>query len=365
MIETDIQHLPLEPLYARQVARWQKVNGYRVAGQFSGLKKEYQTLQNSCVLFDRSHTGILRITGDTAKDFLHRMTSAAVNDLQQGEGMKTVITTSEGRFVDWVTLFLFGENDLLMLTAAGSQDKIIEHFRGYIFFKDDVRFDKVGGAWILLQATGPDAFAMCEAVFGVQVGTGSSVYPLFPVSRDDLNGNVAPVEDISQKNVLLLFPAEQADRLWTQIQTAPMDLTMAGWDTYEYARIAAGVPVFPNEVNEKHISPEAHIFKSVDLDGCFAGQEVIARTLNYDKVKQHLCHIQFDSGDGRIEPPADVYQGEQRIGELTSYSETPDGSHAVGLAYIRSRYLEEDMEISIRYEGAEINGHLISQTKAR
>ena len=93
------------------------------------------------------------------------------------------------------------------------------------------------------------------------------------------------------------------------------------------------------------------------------GQEVIARTLNYDKVKQHLCHFLIKEKCD-ISSPVDLKQDGRTVGSLTSAVIDPMQEQIVGLGYVKTKYLKEDGTFEI----ADTNGVtalLIKKTEPR
>ncbi len=364
-IDTDIQHLALEPLYDQYNPTWVEKFGWRLPAEFGGLQQEYQALHTSCVMIDKSYYGRIAITGNTAQDFLHRMTSAPVNNLQPDQGMETVVTTAEGRFIDWVTLYLTGENELFMLTGPSSEDRILNHLGEYIFFKDEVCFEKTGHQWSMLQLSGPGAKDLVNEAFRLTVDSGE-YYLLNTRSLGDTYITGIRIDDITGQDILLVFPNEIGARVWKTLGAAAQSWEPMGYNAYELARMEAGIPSCPNEINERHIPPEAHIHRSVDLDTCFAGQEVIARTINYDKVKQHLYHIEINArADQLLTLPLVIRKDDRKIGEVTSLSWSPMHNRYLGLGYIRSRYMQENLPVNIQTGDGTLHGMATTKTRQR
>ncbi len=72
----------------------------------------YEAAQQTAVLVDRSDLGMLKITGKTRLDLIHRMSTQAVNGLRSGEGRATVLTTDIGRIIDRLILYASSDTDL-------------------------------------------------------------------------------------------------------------------------------------------------------------------------------------------------------------------------------------------------------------
>ena len=349
MAETDIRHLTLERIYSTYGATWAEFDGWRLPARFKSIEEELKILQTDCGVIDKSFYGRIHISGDTAQDFLHRMTSAPINDLAVGQRMETVVTTVEGRFVDWVVVYKPHEEHLTMVTGPGAAGHVIEHLQGYIFFKDDVHFQNTGDSWTLLQFSGPGAPEVLEETFPLQVASAENyVFHTTEIAGKPIY--LAKANGITGSDYHLFCPKAVSEQVLLQLRDTRMSWEPVGFTSYDIARIRQGLPRYPNEITDQYTLVEAHLDTPLDLNSCFAGQEVIARTINYDKVKQHLCHVEItETLPDVMEPPLEIFREDQRIGEVTSLSaERIDGIHP-GLGYVKTRYLDRTMDVEIEW----------------
>ncbi|MCF7804497.1 MAG: hypothetical protein K9N46_09665 [Candidatus Marinimicrobia bacterium] len=366
MTVTTINQLAFKKQHSAHGAEWTEVNDWRLPAHYGDIQSELDALENSCGVIDKSHYGRINVSGGTAQDFLHRMTSAPINDLENHQGMETVVTTAEGRFVDWVTVYKPHDDHLTMVTSPGAPEHIIEHFSGYIFFKEDVNFDETSDSWILLQLSGPQAPSLVNDVFSIDVRD-SSLYAMHQAEVAGETIYIASVNDISGNDVHVFCPGDVSGDLWDLLEESNTDWQPVGYDAYDIARIRAGIPKYPNEITDEYTLVEAHLETPLDMSTCFTGQEVIARTLNYDKVKQQLCHLEF-IGEISMDMslPLDISNGDRPVGTLTSYAKLPQRAGAVGLGYVKSRYLEDfPMDVQIRMDETHVAGKVTAQTDAR
>jgi len=362
---TAIKELTLQPKHEALDAEWTNRHGWRLPLHYGDPAKEYEATQNGCAVIDKSYYGRINVSGGTAQDFLHRMTSAPVNDLGNLKGMETVITTAEGRFVDWVTVYKPHGEHLTLVTGPESADHIIDHLEGYIFFKEEVEFENTGDSWSLLQVSGPEADNLITESFSVDVAD-AELYAMHPTKVAGEKIYISKVNDITGNDYHIFCPQEVTGQVWKKLENANISWQSMGIRAYEYARITAGIPQYPHEITDEYTLVEAHLQTPLDLSSCFAGQEVIARTINYDKVKQHLCHIEIaDDLPEDLTLPVDMTNGERTIGTITSVSRNVSGSGCVALGYVKTRYLEIPMKISIEAAGKNITGKITGKTAPR
>jgi len=364
MSEVETSELGLRSVHESLGANWTIFQGQEIPADYSDLNAEYEAFDQSCAVMDRSNLGRIRISGSTAQDFLHRMTSAPINNLQVGQGMESIVTTSEGRFVDWVNIYLPSDDHLVMVTGAGAAPKVIDFFEGYIFFKEDVEFQDTSEEWTQIQLSGQNALEL-SASLGIDLSN-ANLYEMFSTEFEDSKLWASRVNDVTGQDVHLFCLADRSKLLWKKLQETDVEWKPVGFSAYNLRRIEAGLPIYPNEINDKYMMLEAHLMRAVDLEsGCFNGQEVVARTYNYDKIKQHLCRLELDAAV-ELSPPVTVYSGDKRIGTLTSVAlRCIGGDSAVALGYIRSKYVETDTGIMIKENDKTYNGTLLGKTEER
>ncbi len=92
-------------------------------------------LASTTSVYDVSRCGRLRMSGEDAIDLLDRLTTNALSDLRPGEGAATVLTTNKGRVIDLLRVLHRG-GELLILTSAGTQKRVIEWIDFYTFAED-------------------------------------------------------------------------------------------------------------------------------------------------------------------------------------------------------------------------------------
>jgi len=249
--------------------------------------------------------GCVRVHGASRIDFVQRMSSGDVAQLQAGRGTTTVFTTPVGRIVDY-TRVLGCEESLLLLVGGGNQDKLVRWLRKYVFFNDDVRFSD-------------------ETAQTVQMA----------VFDDDLPDDVRalPLHGHLRRDGALWVRCTLGERAgaWVLFEgAAPAALREGAADaaSFDAARVLAGAPRFPNELTEDYIPLEAGVWDAVSFrKGCYVGQEIIARMESRGQLARRLMRMQVVRGD--VTAGAELLHDGQPCGSLTSVA----GSHALG--YVR------------------------------
>lgn len=275
---------------------------------------------------DRSLWGRIRVGDDDRLRFLHNQSTNDFQKLKPGQGCDTVMVTSTARTIDLVSAYVL-DDAVLLLVSPSRREFLVQWLDRYIFFADKVQLTDVSDETATFSLIGPGSDAVVE-----KLGAGAIVGQAYGnhITIDD-GAIVAVGSGLASPGYTLILPVAQKPQLWQQIiDLGVVELSDRAWDTL---RILQGRPAPDAELTDDYNPLEVGLWQTISFNkGCYIGQETIARLNTYKGVKQHLWGI-------RLNAPAAVGDtisiGEEKVGKLTSYTETPDGYF--GLGYIRSK----------------------------
>jgi folate-binding protein YgfZ len=284
-----------------------------------------QTAREGVVVCDRSEWGIIRVADDDRLRFLHNQSTNDFQRLKPGEGCDTVMVTSTARTIDLVTGYVL-DDAVFLLVSPGRRHFLLQWLDRYIFFTDKVQLTDITEDTGTFSLIGPGSDAMIE-----KLGAGSLIGQPYGshILVDGLR--VAVGSGLALPGYTLIFPIAQKQKIWEQIlEYGALELSDRGW---EILRILQGRPAPDLELTDDYNPLEVGLWQTVSFNkGCYIGQETIARLNTYKGVKQYLWGIRLNAP---VEPETIITIGDEKVGKLTSYTETPDGHF--GLGYIRSK----------------------------
>ncbi|MBD2254322.1 YgfZ/GcvT domain-containing protein [Nostoc parmelioides] len=275
---------------------------------------------------DRSNWGIIRVSDDDRLRFLHNQSTNDFQALKPGQGCDTVMVTSTARTIDLVSSYVL-DDAVILLVSPSRREFLLQWLDRYIFFADKVQLTDVSEETATFSIIGPGSDAVVK-----KLGAGGIIGQPHG-NHITINGGaiVAVGSGLASPGYTLILPVSQKQQVWQQIlDSGAVELSDRGWDTL---RILQGRPAPDAELTDDYNPLEAGLWQTISFSkGCYIGQETIARLNTYKGVKQYLWGI-------RLNAPAEIGDtiniGEEKVGKLTSYTETPDGYF--GLAYIRSK----------------------------
>lgn len=288
-----------------------------------------QAARSAVALYDRSHWGLIQVSGDDRIRYLHNQSTNDFFSRKPGEGCDTVFVTSTARTLDLATAYIL-DSAVWLLVSPTRRQSLLDWLDRYIFGADRVELADLTGQVAVFNLIGPESAALLAQLTADALPTapdGTHQSQAFA----GIEGRVAIGTGLALPGYTLLVPASEAAMLWSKLVAG--GAVALGEQAWEQLRIEQGRPAPDRELTEDYNPLEAGLWQTISFSkGCYIGQETIARLNTYQGVKQQLWGI-------RLTHPAPVgsllIRDQEKVGKLTSVVETSEGP--IGLAYVRTK----------------------------
>lgn len=319
----------LQEVQAAIGAIFEEAARVKVPVSFGNDSAAIEAVREGVAIYDRTHWGRILVSDSDRLRFLHNQSTNDFEQLRSGQGCDTVFVTSTARTIDLATAYVT-EDAVLLLVSTSRRQYLIDWLDRYIFFADQVKLQDVTSETAAFSLIGSNSDALLEQL-GVSSIIGQPYATHQLVQLADVEVRVAVGSGLATPGYTLIVPAEKAANVWSFLVAAgsvPM-----GERVWEVLRIQQGRPVPERELTEDYNPLEAGLWQTLSFNkGCYIGQETIARLNTYKGVKQYLWGIRLHAP---AEPGSVITVGEEKVGKLTSYTDTENG--AFGLGYIRTK----------------------------
>lgn len=280
---------------------------------FGDPLREYECMNTSAGLVDRSHQTKLRITGSDATEWLQGQVSNDLNQLQPGGRLLCLVCSPTGQIVADCSLWCL-EGGFVMLAPGVQRRPLIERLEKMLI-SEDVTIEDISERFALLSLVGPEVKAAW-----------SKGHPCVPTSTVRGNGLDVLVRNEGEEEFLASL-VEHA--------------TPVGNTAYHIRRIEDGIPLYGAEMDARTLPQEmgadferAHISYT---KGCYTGQEVIARIHSRGHTNRLLCGVRWEAD---VAPGAKVLAGEEEVGTVTSSCRSFALGVPISLAVLRRETAE-------------------------
>jgi folate-binding protein YgfZ len=244
-----------------------------VAAHYGDPFAEQRALSGRLGLVDRSHRGVVRITGPDRLSWLHSLTTQDLEHLTPGSTAEALILSPNGHIEHHLTLTDDG-TALWAHVEPGTAGPLLEFLESMRFMLRVEPAD-VTGEFAVLSLMGP------------AVGPGSPAVDAAAAATYAYGAD-------------FIIPREKLAEAAAGLQAE--GAVLAGMWAYEALRIAARRPRFGLDTDHRTIPHEVGwIDTAVHLNkGCYRGQETVARVHNLGHPPRRLVFLHLDGSEERL-----------------------------------------------------------------
>ncbi len=122
---SDLLHkTPLYGTHVEMGARMVDFAGWSMPLQFTGITEEHRYTRAACSLFDVSHMGRLKLTGNDCESLLDRLCTRNLTDAQVGRSYYSHMCREDGGILDDLIVSRF-ESHWGVICNASNREKIV------------------------------------------------------------------------------------------------------------------------------------------------------------------------------------------------------------------------------------------------
>jgi tRNA-modifying protein YgfZ len=314
----------------------------------------YTAARTAIAWADLSGHGWLRVTGRDRLDFLQRLSTNDFRGLASGAGLPTVLATATGRIIA-LLIACATEDAVYLRTSPGRASALTAHFNSLIFWNDELEVNDLSAETVQLGLFGPGAPKWLADI------AGASTADLQPYAwhAGSIGGIPAMIQrggTLEAPDWIVIAAAKHSDELRSILTAAAPSLD---GDSFEILRVEKGVPAWGTELSDQVTPLEAGLRAAIsDNKGCYTGQEVIARQLNYDKVTRHIVGLLLPADAPIAGLKGAVIAGSGRGGFVGTAVWSPALDRPIALAFVPRDVAEPGAIATIKQTDAEIAGEV-------
>lgn len=320
--------------------------GWDMPLEYGSTIEEHLACRNDAVVFDVSHLGTVRVTGDGALDLLQRTLTNDLGKISPGRAQYThLLDDADGSVLDDIIVWWHDDErpTFDVMPNASNTSRVIAAIGG-----DDVTAGRA-----VLAVQGPAARERLADVFPEAAGVGR-----FRVARCDWRGvpcTVAGTGYTGEPGVEIAVPAEAADDLWAAITGA--GIRPAGLGARDTLRLEAALPLHGHELGAGITPLQAGLGWVVAFDKpAFRGREALLaeRERGVDRLLRGVAT------EGRRPPRADcrVLVDDVDRGVVTSGNFSPVLGHGIALAFLPPE-IGPGTAVTVDVRGTALSGEVV------
>jgi len=277
----------------------------RTAWHFGGPLTEQRKAMGEGALFDRSDRDLIAITGPQRLDWLHSLTTQHLTSLKPHQGTETLVLSPTGRIEHHANVYDDGET--VWLDTEPGRGEALRKYLELMKFRTEVDIADASGEWALMTYVGKDTGEHPEDGNDFVKGPVQQPVPVAKFASKDIlpvptavhpglalphGGWMRRTDALGHPTFDQLVPRAELDQTLSE-----EDVPVAGTWAYDALRVAAKLPAFGVDTDEKTVPHEvAHwLAAAVHLDkGCYRGQETVAKVHHLGQPPRRLVMLHLD-----------------------------------------------------------------------
>ncbi len=337
--------------HRRLGARLTEFGGWEMPLQYSGIVAEHQAVRGSTGLFDVSHLGKLRVTGDSGGRALQEAVTADVIGLGEGRATYALCLEDDAGCIDDVFVYRMGPEDWLCVPNASNVDAVAEAI-------SDGGADVVDewDRWTILALQGPQSFEIFEEVFPSSGATELKLHHWRAMDVFGSAGFAARTGYTGERGFELYAPVEVALKAFQGLLDA--GAAPVGLGARDTLRLEMGYALYGHEIDRDTNPLEAGLGWAVNWDTPFRGRDALTKVKESGPAKRLFGIRCVERGVPRQGYP--VYAAREAIGEVVSGNYSPTLQTGIALAYAPAKSKPEVGDrVEIEARGRRIPGDIV------
>jgi aminomethyltransferase len=341
----SLRQSPLADRHFAAGAKMVDFGGWEMPLEYHGTIAEHLTCRTAAVMFDVSHLGTVRMSGDESYQILQRTLTNDLAKIAPGRAQYTHLLDEDGSVADDIIVWWWQSSDptggsLLIdvfdvMPNASNTDRVIAALGG-----TDITNERA-----VIAVQGPTSRTLVAKLWpeAAQVGR-------FRVTALEWRGHscvVAGTGYTGEDGIEIALPTEAAGAMWDAF--AEVGIAPAGLGARDTLRLEAGLPLHGHELGPGITPLQAGLEWVVAFDKpAFRGRAA----LRAERDRGVLRRLRGLSITGRrpVRAGYQVKSGDQVCGEVTSGNFSPVLQHGIALALLDAT-IEIGEQVSVDLRG--------------
>ncbi|WP_345803117.1 glycine cleavage system aminomethyltransferase GcvT [Microbacterium sp. AZCO] len=360
---SDPRYTPLRAHHEALGASFTDFGGWAMPVRYTSDLAEHHAVRRSAGLFDISHMAEFVVEGPQAGEFLDYALAGRLSVLADDQAKYSLVLDASGGIVDDVIVYCQHPDRFIVVANAGNRDAVAEALsarRGAF----DVSVEDWTERIALVAVQGPASQEILEATPEL-TGYSTSLDDLKYYRMTHASFTREPGAEPSPVHIgrtgytgedgfEIFVRWDDASSLWGALLRAGADhdLVPAGLAARDTLRLEAGMPLYGHELSLDVVPAQAGLGRVVvDAKDQFVGKEGLSAVdLDAAPVLVGL------TAEGRRAGRAGygVFDGDTRVGEITSGALSPTLGHPIAMAFVSPTVSAPGTELTIDVRGTRI-----------
>lgn len=354
-----MKYVELNDLHVSLGAKMIEFAGYNMPVLYNNLIQEHLAVRNSVGVFDVSHMGEFMLTGEKALDLIQLVTSNDASKLSDGKVQYSCLPNDKGGIVDDLLVYRKSADTYLLVVNASNIEKDWNWISKHNTFGVDMR--NISDELSLLAVQGPNALKVIQKLTNTDLP--AMEYYTFTT------GTVAGCENVIISNTgytgaggfELYVNNKDARKLWDALFEAGKEFNImpCGLGARDTLRLEKGFCLYGNDINDETSPIEAGLGWITKFTKNFIHSDYHKAIKENGAAKKLVGFEMLERGGIPRQHHIIKDAAGNAIGEVTSGTQSPSLSKAIGMGYVAAAFSKPDTEIFIEIRDKAIKAKVV------
>ena len=304
------QKTPLYEAHIRHFGKMVGFAGYLLPVQYTSIIAEHNAVRQKCGLFDVSHMGEFKLTGQDALASLNAILTNDFTSLAAGKARYSPMCYAEGGTVDDLLVYRTGEQCYMLVVNASNRLKDFEHIQKHLV--PHTELTDISDETALLALQGPLALELIRP-FCEQLPEAN--YSFVETKVSGFDAILSRTGYTGEDGFEIYCGNDAAPIIFEKLlQSGAVPCGLGARDTL---RLEASMPLYGHELSSDITPPEAGLSRFVRTEKNFIGRDALLMP-----QKRKLIGIVLND-KGIARQGDSVYSENKLIGTVTSGTLAP------------------------------------------
>lgn len=353
-----MKQVPLNDVHVALGAKMVPFAGFNMPVQYEGVNIEHETVRNNVGVFDVSHMGLFKISGDKALDLIQRVTSNDASVLVPGKAQYSYLPNDKGGIVDDIITYKVSDTEYLMVVNASNIDKDFEWISSQNSM--NAAFENLSDQYSLLAIQGPKANEAMQSLTNVDLA--NLKFYTFEVGAFAGKENVivSATGYTGSGGIEIYAKNEDIVHIWNEVLKAgeQFGIKPIGLAARDTLRLEMGYCLYGNEINDTTSPIAAGLGWVTKFTKDFVNSENIKADKENGVATKLIGFELIDRGIPRHDYEI-VDAAGNVIGHVTSGTQSPALNKGIGMGYVNKEFAKEGTEIFIRIRKNDVKAQVV------
>ena len=332
--------------------------GYNMPVLYSGINDEHETVRNRVGVFDVSHMGEFILKGSGALDLIQRVTSNDASKLNDGKVQYSCIPNETGGIVDDLLVYRIDSATYMLVVNASN----IEKDWNWIVARNTggVEMHNISDQTSLLAVQGPLAASVLQPLTDMNL----AAMEYYTFSKGKFAGCenvlVSATGYTGAGGFEIYFENKYAGKIWDAVFTAGANagIKPTGLGARDTLRLEMGFCLYGNDIDDTTSPIEAGLGWITKFTKEFTNSAALKKQKEEGVSKKLVGFVMTDRGIARH--GYEIRDGAgNRIGEVTSGTQSPSLQQSVGMGYVHTPFAKEGTEIYVNIRDKSLKAKVV------